>query len=108
MTHLDSVYARLLQLGFLVLRQAIDSKDDAWIAAEMDLLHNIPSLIGEENLHRHRYFWEKERTHYLERVAQTPREEARSRMRTYYEPLWLEMKPLVDELFAPSNKQAVI
>ncbi|MBW3596788.1 MAG: hypothetical protein KY475_05870 [Planctomycetes bacterium] len=97
MGDLDYAYAQLLQRGFLVLRQAVDSGDQDWVRAEVAFLHNVPSLIGEENVERHRYFWNEERRHYLDWIASQGSEAVRSRMRTYYEPLWSEMEPLVLE-----------
>ncbi|OJU98496.1 MAG: hypothetical protein BGO12_22670 [Verrucomicrobia bacterium 61-8] len=89
---LDTLYRELLKVGFVVLRQAVDAGDTGWIAAEIELLHNVPSLIGETNLTRHEYFWDKERRAYLEWVCVPGREKQKSRMTTYYEPLWNEMK----------------
>lgn len=95
---LDRLYAQLLHRGFLVMRQALDSTNQDWIDFEYELLHNVPSLIGETNVERHLYFWLQERTLYIERVSAPGREEARSRMQTYYKPLWDLMEPLFTEL----------
>jgi hypothetical protein len=100
MGELDRLYARLLQVGFIVMRQAIESDRRDWIDAELELLHNVPSLVGEANAERHRYFWLQERRHHIEWVAAPGREEARSRMLTYYQPIWDEMEPLVTRLIA--------
>ena len=98
MTPLDSAYASLLQVGFIGLRKAIDSGKREWIDAEIEMLHNIPSLIGEENVARHRYYWFKERVHYVDWACAPGRTEAISHMRTYYEPIWNEMEPHVEHL----------
>jgi len=98
MRRLDSFYSQLLAVGFVVLRQAVDSDDRAWVNAELELLHNIPSLLAEENIERHRYFWFKERTHYIQWVHDARNESAKSRMRTFYEPIWSEMESTVLEL----------
>lgn len=95
MSELDRLYARMLQVGFIVLNQAIDSGDQDWVRAEVELLHNLPSLLGEDNAQRHQYFWDQERTHYMQWVQAHGPEEARSRMRTYYEPIWRELEPLI-------------
>jgi len=92
MTTRDRLYRHLLTAGFLVLRQASDAGDAAWVAAEIELLHNVPSLIGEMNPERHEYFWQQERTAYLEWVNAPGRDLQRSRMATYYEPIWKEME----------------
>jgi len=101
MSDLDAIYSRLLTVGFVVLRQAVDAKDDDWINAELELLHNVPSLIGESNTKRHQHFWFEERSHYIEWVSAASNKAAESRMRTFYEPIWDELEqvvlPLVEE-----------
>jgi hypothetical protein len=94
---LNELYAQLLSVGFLVMRQAADANDPDWLDAEFELLHNVPSLIGESNIERHRYFWSQERTHHIEWASSPGRETARSRMLTYYKPIWDEMEPLLAE-----------
>ncbi|MEX2142149.1 MAG: hypothetical protein WD894_22975 [Pirellulales bacterium] len=98
MSELDRLYARLLQVGFVVLNQALQSGNRDWVRAEIELLHNIPSLLGEDNIERHQFFWTGERQHYLDWLSQHGAAEARSRMRTFYEPLWNEMEPLIAQL----------
>jgi hypothetical protein len=102
MAELDRLYARLLQVGFVVLNQAIDSGNKEWVRAEVEFLHNVPTLLGEENSERHRYFWNEERNHYVDWVSTRGPEEARSRMRTYYEPLWSEIQPLIAQRIEPA------
>jgi len=101
MDELNSLYAKLLSLGFIVLRQAVESGDPEWAEAELEMLHNVPSLLGEDNVERHRYYWFTERPHYIDWTTAPGREEARSRMLTFYEPVWREMEPLVAELLQP-------
>lgn len=101
MVELDLLYAQFLTVGFVVMRQAIESADRDWMDAELELLHNVPSLIGEGNVERHRYFWFQERTHHVQWVSAPGREVAKSRMLTYYQPLWDEMEPVVTRLLAP-------
>lgn len=103
MTRLDQLYKHLLQFGFIVLRQAMDAHDSEWVNAEVELLHNVPSLIGENNSERHLYFWHHERAAYLEWVLAPGRELQKSRMATYYEPLWKEMESCMADLGAKSH-----
>ena len=100
MDELDLLYARFLTVGFVVMRQAFESTDREWIDAELELLHNVPSLIGEGNVERHKYFWFQERAHHIQWVSAPGRDEAKSRMLTYYKPLWDEMEPLITRLTA--------
>ena len=92
---LDRLYVETLQHGLYRVRDAIRAGEQAWAAALAEFLHNIPSLIGEPNAMRHRYFWEAERTAYMEWVAAHGSEEGKSHMRTYYEPIWEAMRPLI-------------
>ena len=105
MTTLDFFYSHLLSVGFVVLRQAIDSDDPEWVNAELELLHNIPSLLGEENIKRHRYFWLEERSHYIQWVSDAGSESAKSRMQTFYEPIWDEMKSTVLALIDSDERE---
>ena len=92
---LDRLYCQLLSVGFIVLRQASEAGDLGWVSSELEFLHNVPSLIGETNRKRHEYFWTQERTHHVQSVMASGREMRKSRMRTYYEPIWREMEPLI-------------
>lgn len=95
MTDLDRLYALQLQVGFIVLRHAIESGDQVWVDAELELLHNIPSLLGEPNRRRHIYFWKEEIGHYLEWMLNHGSDEARSQMKTFYESIWSEHDSLI-------------
>lgn len=97
MNERDHVYAQILQFGFVVLNQALESGDSEWVRAEVEMLHNIPSLIGDDGVERHLYFWNEERRHYIDWVESQGSVEARSRMRTYYEPLWSKLESLTPE-----------
>lgn len=88
MSELDDQYKMLLHVGFIVLREALHSGSADWAKAELEMLHNVPSLIGETNSHRHRYYWEKERIAYVEWMKKFGSEYAQSRMATFYEPIW--------------------
>jgi len=88
MNELDNNDKMLLKVGFIVLREAIQSGSTEWAKAEIEMLHNVPSLIGESNILRHRYYWEKERTAYVEWIKTFGSDYARSRMAVFYQPIW--------------------
>lgn len=92
---IDRLYNRLLSAGFMSLRHAIDIGDLEWANAEIEMLHNIPSLIGDRNWNRHDYYMQQERAAYVEWVSASGREVAQSRMRTFYEVFWRELGVLV-------------
>lgn len=95
MTERDAHYAWLLHLGPVVVRDAIKSGDHAWAEAEAEMLHNVPSLIGETNEHRRRNFIEKEAPSCIDWVAKHGPELAQSRARSRYAPIFEKLK---DEL----------
>ena len=98
MRELDPFYTHLLKVGFVVMRQAAESANREWLGAEFELLHNVPSLIGETNIERHRYFWIGERVHYIQWASSPGQDLAKSRMMMYYKPIWDEMEPVVNRL----------
>ena len=102
MNELDRVYAQLLQVGFIVLDQAIESGIRDWVRAERTMLHNLPSLLGETNPQRHLYYWNEERDQYRQWIMNHGTKEAQSRMRTYYEPIWTELEQLIIQRFQSS------
>lgn len=94
---LDRLYIRMLRYGLPQLQSAAYSNDTEWLRAEIELLHNIPSLVGEQNVLRHLYFWESERGAYLEWVRNRGGERLDEAM-AIYKPLWDEMEPLIAPL----------
>ncbi len=103
MCELDFLFARFLSVGFVVMRQAFESSSREWMDDELELLHNVPSLMGENNAKRIEYFWFKERAHYIQRISMPGRELANSRMMTYYKPIWDEMEPHITRFLAPTS-----
>jgi hypothetical protein len=95
MTALGSLYCEFLLRGFMVLKTAQAVNDPLWLAAEIELFHNVPSLIEDTNFRRHRYFWLAERPHYLDWVAAQQHGNASKCKKMFYEPLWSEMEPLI-------------
>lgn len=94
---LDEFYRQILNVGFFALREASALGDLDWVKAEVELLHNVPSLISEDNQQRHEYFWKHERGHYIEWVSRGDRAVQKARMETFYEPIWCEMRPLIQK-----------
>jgi len=100
MSELDTLYVQLSHLGFSILRNAIHSGDQAWMEVEVEMLHNVPTLIGEDNVERHRLYWEEERTRYINWIANNGSKEAVFHKEAIYDTIWKEMEPLVEEMFA--------
>lgn len=93
---LDALYMELLALGMIVLRQALDRANIEWAVREVEMLHNIPGLVGERNVARHRYYWLQERQAYISSIKELNNDHAMSGMETYYMPIWDEMQKIMD------------
>ncbi len=61
-------YLELLEWDLLMIRDQAHSGRADICAIESDHIHNIPSLIGDSNEHRHLFYVEKERGLYLQRL----------------------------------------
>lgn len=97
MKDLDECYIQLLHFGFIVMRQAQSESDLDWLESEIDFLHNVPDLIGEQGSERHDYFWNAERDIYIGKTKRSGNELRLSRMKTYYEPVFNEMERIRSE-----------
>lgn len=95
LSDIDTLYGHVLTAGFISLREALDVGDLEWAKAETELLHNVPSLIGDRNWGRHDYFMDKERAVYIAWASASGRENVKARMRTFYYPFWSELEVLV-------------
>ncbi len=92
----DEVYVDILTFGLIHIRNAAYSGDARACEIEADHLHNLPSLIGETNELRHQYYYEKERTLYLERAAGLDASAAERAAFTMnrYRSLWAELEAI--------------
>ncbi len=66
---IDSIYKLILSVGLTHLRDLCLRGLAAEAAVETEHLHNIPSLIGELNIERHKYYWFSERKRYLDSLS---------------------------------------
>ncbi len=104
MDELQKLYVQLLHNGLLEIRTAFELDEKEWLAAEIDFLHNIPSFLNESNLHRHRYFWEKERPYYLERIDALHLDE-KTRKMSFCDNILQEMEQLLIKMFNEANSK---
>jgi hypothetical protein len=100
---LDKLYLNMLKFGFVLLRQAASIGQYRWLEAELELLHNVPSLIGEVNVSRHLYFWREERDMYLTTLSEIGSADICSRSKAYYSPIWHEMEPIMQRMIGSEN-----
>ncbi|QDT97676.1 hypothetical protein [Gimesia aquarii] len=100
---LQKLYIRLLHTGLIEIKTASELDQKEWLKAEINFLHNIPSLLNETNIQRHRYFWEKERPYYLERIEELNLDEE-IRIMSFYDNILQEMEPLMLKMFRQENQ----
>ena len=92
MTERDSIYVQILQQCLLRIRDSAALGHLDYCTAESEHLHNTPSLIGETNEERHRYYFSQERAHYLDHVDRSIPGLDFTLHR--YEELWLRLSQL--------------
>jgi hypothetical protein len=80
----------LLHRGLVLLRNSAHLGQTALCRIEADHLHNIPTLLGETNEHRHVYYIKQERGLYLERLRELEATEYLEQVGIWYsEPWWV-------------------
>jgi hypothetical protein len=94
---LDPIYLQLLGHGLLILRNAAYAKDIEWCEREADHLHNIPSLIGDDNVHRHTYYVHQEARSYAKWVDNANRPDLLGWVQLLYMPLWTKMIAILED-----------
>lgn len=95
MNELDVLYLRILHHGLRILRDSASVGDLERLAVESEHLHNLPSLIGESNIHRHLYYANRERVAYLQWVNSCHRAEVVEFVESFYVPSWNELALLL-------------
>jgi hypothetical protein len=91
MQSLDPAYRRILQIGIIAVRDAAANGDIERCRVEAEHIHNIPSLIGEENVQRHLYYVSYERKAYIDWIAASGRADLQKFMSQAYSSAWKEM-----------------
>jgi hypothetical protein len=75
MSELDRLYIAILYHGLVSIRNASSNGDLDLCKAESEYLHEIPSLLGETNLHRHIYQATKVRPAFLKWAKENRRDD---------------------------------
>ena len=102
----DAIYLRLLQAGLNAVCAAAEAGDLARCRAEARLIHNIPSLLGESNMHRHQYFIQQEREMYLDWLAAANQDDYKTFARLLYEPQWRALSQTIEiDCIAPAEDE---
>ena len=92
---LGELYRKLLHWGLIEIRNAADAGDVERCRVEAEHLHNLPSLIGETNAHRHACYIAQSRTAYLEWLLAADRPEVQAFVGRAYLPLWKQIEQIV-------------
>jgi hypothetical protein len=101
MTERDTIYLQILRFGLGRLRDSAELGLIEYCAIESEHLHNIPSLVEETNELRHRFYFDQERTYYLERVDQsTPGLDSTMNI---YTQLWARLKEINEVVGSTSS-----
>lgn len=84
----ERAYLDLLHYGLVMVRNIAYDKQLDLCRIEADHLHEIPTLIGESNEHRHVYYILQERGLYLERLRELGATEYLERVSIWYSEPW--------------------
>lgn len=84
----EHAYFDILHRGLVLLRNSAFAGQLELCQIEADHLHNIPSLLHEENELRHQYYIRGERGLYLERLQKLGNDEYLEQTLIWYEEPW--------------------
>ena len=84
----EQAYLDLLHRGLVQLRNFAHSGNVELSRIEADHLHNIPSLLNEDNEHRHEYYIRGERGLYLQRLRELGADEYLAEVGFWYAGPW--------------------
>lgn len=98
LSKLGGSYIKILKAGLLAIREAAELGDLELCAKEAVHLHNLPSLIGEENIERHIYYYAHEMVDYLEWVMASGREDLKLFVKTFYCEPWDEIGSIIRQV----------
>ena len=91
----DETYKQILHHGMHHLQELLLRSEWELAALEVEHLHNVPSLIAEPNLERHKYYFYKEKVFY-QTMLQTKGGETHKRfVKIFYEPNWKALQSLL-------------
>ena len=79
-----------------ILRESCELGLPDWTKLEVEHLHNIPSLIQEDNRLRHEYYYNTERTSYLSAIEQSGHERLLRLVNIFYREPWNTIATLLD------------
>src|SRR5687767_8441487 len=84
----QQAYLDLLHRGLLLLRNFAEAINAELCQVEADHLHNIPTLVHEDNERRHEYYIRVERGAYLQRLRELGNVEYLEQVGIWYSESW--------------------
>jgi hypothetical protein len=84
----EQAYLDLLKYGLVLLRNFAHSGDVVLCRIEADHLHNIPTLLHEDNESRHEYYIRGERGLFLQRLQELGAAEYLEQVGIWYAKPW--------------------
>ena len=84
----EQAYLDLLHRGLVMLRNFAHTGDVELCRIEADHLHNMPTLLHEDNEHRHEYYIQGERGLFLQRLRELGATEYLEQVRIFYSEPW--------------------
>jgi hypothetical protein len=95
MKSLDPIYLRILTTGLVNVIAAAEDGDTERCRVEAEHIHNIPSLIGEDNINRHLCYANTERKSYADWIYSNVKKEYRGEIMPFYYCAWREMDTIL-------------
>jgi hypothetical protein len=84
----EQAYLDLLHYGLVLLRNHANAGEAALCRIEADHLHNIPTLLHEDNERRHEYYIRGERGLYLRRLRELEAADYLEQVSIWYSEPW--------------------
>jgi hypothetical protein len=88
MTPEDEAYLEILQSGLAAIRNSATAGDIEHCRAEAEHLHEIPGLVGERRVERHRCYISQHRAAYLEWANKSNRRVVDELIHFFYARAW--------------------
>ncbi|WP_406698386.1 hypothetical protein V5E97_05940 [Singulisphaera sp. Ch08] len=96
MSELDWIYQRILMCGLVSVRKALRLGEHEYCKCEIEHLHELPTLIGDENILRHRYYATGTRELYKRCLIMIDSTFARDHIETAYVGYWKALDRILE------------
>src|SRR5262245_38406364 len=104
MNGLDQLYLVILYRGLISIRNATWNGDIEFCKAHSEYLHEIPSLIGETNMHRHIYQATKVGPAFLTWAKENGRDDVLQFVNAHYASEWKQIESILGSVSSKETK----